>query len=51
MMRTMTLSPNRPGVCAFCTNWYDPANSHIKPRNPRVNSWEYDPDARCKCMI
>lgn len=51
MMRTMNLSAKRLAVCAFCVHWYDPTNSHINPKNPRTNSWEYDPDARCKCMI
>ena len=37
--------------CAFCRNWYDPANSYIRPLAPNINKWEYDPDAVCMCMV
>ncbi|MGN1115963.1 MAG: hypothetical protein ACI4TH_05310 [Candidatus Ornithomonoglobus sp.] len=37
-------------VCAFCKYWYDPANSHIKPKAPNVNLWEYDNRAKAKCL-
>lgn len=28
--------------CAFCKYWYDPTNSAISPRSPKINLWEYD---------
>ncbi len=37
--------------CAFCTNWYDPTNSCISPKNPRINLWEFDSRAKNKCLI
>ena len=50
-MGSTTLSPNKRGVCAFCRHWYDVTNSHINPKNPKNNLWEYDRNAKCKCMI
>lgn len=32
--------------CAFCKYWYDPTNSAISPRSPKINLWEYDD--KCK---
>ena len=26
--------------CAFCKHWYDPTNSAIVPKQPRINLWE-----------
>lgn len=26
--------------CAFCKYWYDPANSAIAPRDPKIGLWE-----------
>lgn len=28
--------------CALCKYWYDPTNSAIKPREPRINLWTID---------
>ncbi len=25
--------------CAICKHWYDPTNSAITPKNPRLNMW------------
>lgn len=36
--------------CAFCKYWYDPTNSAISPRSPRINLWEYDEKAKNKCL-
>ena len=36
--------------CAFCVNWYDPANSHIRPKKPNLNLWEFDTSAKCMCL-
>jgi hypothetical protein len=36
--------------CAFCKYWYDPANVAIRPKNPRIGTWEYDRSARAKCL-
>lgn len=37
--------------CAFCTHWYDPANSHIQPKSPRINLWLYDHQAKSYCNV
>jgi hypothetical protein len=36
--------------CAFCKYWYDPTNSAIRPKSPKINIWEYDDKAKCKCL-
>lgn len=36
--------------CAFCKYWYDPTNSAILPRSPKINLWEYDEKAKAKCI-
>lgn len=36
--------------CAFCIHWYDPTNSYIRPKNPLVNQWEFDFNAKCQCI-
>ena len=36
--------------CAFCKHWYDSTNSAIKPRNPKINQWEYNDKAKCMCL-
>ncbi len=36
--------------CAFCKHWYDPTNSAISPRSPKVNLWEFDEKAKHTCM-
>ncbi len=35
--------------CCFCANWYDPANSALKPRTGR-NLFDVDNTAMSKCM-
>lgn len=50
-MQAITLYANRKGVCAFCKHWYDPTNSHINPKYPKNNLWEYDHSAKCKCLV
>lgn len=42
---------NAKRCCAFCRNWYDPANSCIRPKNPRNGNWEYDAGAKNRCML
>lgn len=37
--------------CAFCTHWYDPANTHIQPKSPRINVWSYDEKASAYCEV
>ena len=37
--------------CAFCKHWYDPTNSAINPKVPNMGIWEYDYNARRKCLI
>lgn len=36
--------------CAFCKYWYDPTQSCITPKNPRINIWEYDTGAKNLCL-
>ncbi len=36
-------------VCAFCTHWYDPGNTHITPINQRMGRWEFDTDVKSYC--
>ena len=36
--------------CAFCKYWYDPTNSAISPRSPKINLWEYDDKCKKKCL-
>ena len=38
-------------ICAFCRNWYDPANAAIVPKAPQAGVFEYDPSIRNKCML
>ena len=38
-------------ICAFCRNWYDPANAAIVPKAPQAGFFEYDHNARNKCML
>ena len=37
--------------CAFCKHWYDPTNSHIRPKNQRTQLWEYDEKAKSYCDV
>lgn len=36
--------------CAFCKYWYDPMNSAISPQSPQFNIWEFDDNAKKKCL-
>lgn len=37
--------------CAFCKNWYDPANSAITPRAPKIGLWIIkDTNQKCICL-
>lgn len=36
--------------CAFCKYWYDPTNSAIFPRSPKINLWDFDTTAKMKCL-
>ena len=38
-------------ICAFCRNWYDPANAAIVPKAPQAGFFEYNHNARNKCML
>lgn len=41
----------KPLVCAFCKNWYDPGNVHIKPYDQFFGKWEYEKDVKAYCSI
>ena len=37
--------------CAFCRYWYDPTNSAIQPKAPKINLWTIvDEKRKSKCM-
>lgn len=36
--------------CAFCKYWYDPTNSAIVPKMPNMGIWEFDSNAKNKCL-
>jgi len=36
-------------LCAFCQYWYDPGNTHIRPKEPAFGQWEYDEKAKSYC--
>lgn len=37
--------------CAICKNWYDPTNSAIEPRNPKIGLWKIkDTNQKCVCL-
>ena len=36
--------------CAFCKHWYDPTNSAIKPKSPRLGIWEIDANQKRMCL-
>ncbi len=38
-------------TCAFCTHWYDPANSHIKPVDQFLGNWDCDMDVKSCCDV
>lgn len=48
-MSNMKTIGSKTRMCAFCKHWYDPAGACIRPKSP--NFWEYDPDAKNKCLI
>lgn len=35
--------------CAFCTNWYDPSNSAIQPKQGQKDVWEYTTGIKKQC--
>lgn len=38
--------------CAFCKYWYDPTNTAIAPKSPRINLWVIvDPKCKNKCFL
>jgi len=37
--------------CAFCKFWYDPTNSAISPKNPKIGIWDIvDTNKKSKCL-
>ncbi len=40
---------NSSKICAFCKYWYDPTNSVISPKEPRLGIWNYDANATNVC--
>lgn len=51
MMSSYVFNINSVKKCAFCKHWYDPTNSAIAPRAPRIGMWEIkDPNQKCTCL-
>ncbi len=38
----ITLNIKTAKKCALCKYWYDPTNSAISPRSPKINLWTID---------
>lgn len=38
-------------ICAFCINWYNPCNTNLNPINTIAGFWEYEYDAKYKCLV
>jgi len=37
--------------CALCKHWYDPTNSAIAPKSPKIGLWEIkDINQKCLCL-
>ena len=36
--------------CATCKYWYDPTNSAVEPRAPRLNLWRIDDKCKKMCL-
>lgn len=37
--------------CALCKHWYDPTNSAIAPKSPKIGLWEIkDINQKCLCI-
>lgn len=50
-MSSMVVNIKNTRKCAFCKNWYDPTNSAIEPRTPKINLWEIkDTNQKCLCL-
>lgn len=50
-MSTLIVNVKTTKKCAFCKNWYDPTNSAIEPRNPKINLWKIkDTNQKSTCM-
>lgn len=46
----LTLDARRVKKCAFCKYWYDPINSAISPKSPKIGLWEIkDVNQKCIC--
>lgn len=37
-------------ICALCKYQYDPTNSYLNPVNTVAVFWEYESNAKCKCL-
>ena len=37
--------------CAFCKYWYDPTNSSIIPKTPKINIWTIDDKSSKKLCL
>ncbi len=49
-MEIVNQKDNSIRKCAFCKHWYDPTNQAIRPKNPRIGFWEYNPRLKNQCL-
>lgn len=46
----MSIGSAKVKMCAFCKCWYEPNNESISLKSPAIRLWEYDEEAKRKCM-
>ena len=50
-MSSLIVNIKNTRKCAFCKYWYDPTNSAIEPRSPKINLWKIkDSNQKCMCV-
>lgn len=46
----LTINIKTAKKCALCKYWYDPANSAIAPKSPKINLWTMDDKCKKMCL-
>ena len=50
-MSSIVVNIKHQKKCAFCKHWYDPTNSAIAPKSPKIGLWEIkDINQKCLCL-
>lgn len=50
-MSSMIINIKSTRKCAICKNWYDPTNSAIEPKSPRIGVWKIkDTNQKSICL-